>query len=415
MAAGIDLSGNRSEILIGLGRMLLQRSLTREEGIAAKEALEGSSGREVVDAVHVLVEDGTELDRLKPVVSKLINLVSKPLDSIAIELQDPFLRSFVLENAELLLRLDRLRPLISTLSADSEGASAELLERFRLGVVDMRAIGLHYSKMENILFPRIEASYPKHSCLALMWAIHDDVRETLENLAELLAPPAPASGEHARALVRSLAGKLFYDANALVFREEKLLFPLVAELLSINERLGLYAEAKALGFCFLDEVTRSGLDAEAAAAAPLGIDTARYIPAVQGKLSLDCGSLQSEVLDSVLKLLPVDLTFVDADDKVAYFSNGESRIFARSRAIIGRDVRNCHPAKSVDKVLAIIESFKKGERENEFFWLETEGRFVRIEYRAVRDTSGAYLGTLEISQDLTEARALEGEKRLAAP
>ncbi len=402
--------------MVGLGRVLLQRPLTRDEGIAVSGALAGTEGRDVIDAVHGLVEEGTELELLKPIVSKLIKLASRSLDAIRFEPDDPFFRSLVLENAALLQRLDRMRPLISALAAESEGASSEMLARLRLEVIEMRAVALHYAKMENILFPCIEARYPRHRCLALMWALHDDVREALENLVELLAPPAPAAGEHARALVRALAGRLFFDANALVFREEKLLFPLAAGLLSAAERLALYEEAKALGFCFLDDAARAGIEAEAASASrPAGQPAESWAAGPgrsAGRISLDRGSLSPEALDAILKLLPVDLTFVDAEDRVAYFSNGESRAFVRSPSVIGRDVRNCHPAKSVGRVLAIIEAFRRGESDREEFWLELGGRFLRIEYRAVRGADGRYLGTLESSQDLTEARALKGEKRL---
>jgi len=119
-------------------------------------------------------------------------------------------------------------------------------------------------------------------------------------------------------------------------------------------------------------------------------------------------------LDLVLKALPLDLTFIDAADGIAWFTNGVHRVFPRSPSVIGRDVRNCHPSASVDRVMRIIEAFRSGERHEEDFWLESRGRFVLIRYTAIRDEEGLYLGTLEASQDLTSARALRGEKRLAS-
>jgi DUF438 domain-containing protein len=114
----------------------------------------------------------------------------------------------------------------------------------------------------------------------------------------------------------------------------------------------------------------------------------------------------------MLTHLPVDLTFVDENDRVAYYSEGPERIFPRSPAIIGREVRNCHPPKSVHLVNKILDAFKSGSRDTAEFWIELGGKFIYIRYFAVRDTSGHYRGTLEVSQDLTEIRKLEGQQRL---
>jgi len=110
--------------------------------------------------------------------------------------------------------------------------------------------------------------------------------------------------------------------------------------------------------------------------------------------------------------LPVDITFVDKDDKVGYFSEGKERVFSRTRAVIGREVQNCHPPQSVDVVEKIVKSFKEGIKDYYDFWINLGGKFIYIRYFAVRDKEGEYLGTLEVTQDLTEIKKLEGEKRL---
>jgi len=108
----------------------------------------------------------------------------------------------------------------------------------------------------------------------------------------------------------------------------------------------------------------------------------------------------------------VDITFVDKDDKVKYFSQGRDRIFQRNRAIINRDVRHCHPPASAHIVDKIIEDFKSGKQDRAPFWINLGGKFIYIEYFALRNEKGEYLGTLEVSQDLTEYRKLEGEQRI---
>ena len=124
------------------------------------------------------------------------------------------------------------------------------------------------------------------------------------------------------------------------------------------------------------------------------------------------GSFSLDELIATFSALPFDLTFVDKDDTVRYFSPGKERIFDRSRAILGRKVQYCHPPKSVHIVNQIVKDFKAGKQERARFWINMGGKLIYICYYAVRDTAGGYLGTLEVTQDLTEVRSLEGEQRL---
>ncbi len=103
---------------------------------------------------------------------------------------------------------------------------------------------------------------------------------------------------------------------------------------------------------------------------------------------------------------------MDAEDKVRYFSNSRDRIFVRTTAVIGRAVQNCHPPQSMGKVNEILQSFRDGSRDHADFWIQMHGKFIYIRYFAVRDPEGRYLGTLEVTQDLTEIRSLSGERRL---
>ncbi|MFH1297517.1 MAG: PAS domain-containing protein, partial [Bacteroidota bacterium] len=143
-----------------------------------------------------------------------------------------------------------------------------------------------------------------------------------------------------------------------------------------------------------------------------GIQPAETSRAEGDAVRLPSGSFSVEELLAILNTLPVDITFVDKNDKVKYFSQGKERIFDRNRAILGRDVRMCHPPSSVHVVEQILTDFKNGKELSAAFWIQMQGRFVHIEYFALRDTKGEYLGSLEVSQDLTEKRALQGEQRI---
>ena len=130
------------------------------------------------------------------------------------------------------------------------------------------------------------------------------------------------------------------------------------------------------------------------------------------ELIFENGSPLKEEIEALLESLPVDLTFVDKHDTVKYFNKAQSRIFKRSKAIIGRKIQQCHPHKSIHVVNKILEAFKKGERESAEFWINLNERLIYIRYFAVRDKNGKYLGTLEVTQDITQIKKIEGEKRI---
>ena len=124
------------------------------------------------------------------------------------------------------------------------------------------------------------------------------------------------------------------------------------------------------------------------------------------------GDLSISQIDMMLRSLPVDITFVDENDTVCYYSETPERVFKRTPAIIGRKVQNCHPPASVDKVIEIVEDFRTGKRDVAEFWIQMGEKLIHIRYFAMHDARGNYRGTLEVSQDVTGIRALEGEKRL---
>ena len=147
--------------------------------------------------------------------------------------------------------------------------------------------------------------------------------------------------------------------------------------------------------------------------APAGLPAETDEPAADaGRVQLPSGSFTRVELQAILNSIPFDLTFVDKDDTVRYFTQGRERIFSRSRAILGRNVTHCHPPSSVHIVEQILTDFKSGAHSHASFWITMQERFLSIEYVALRDATGAYLGCLEVSQDLTAKRALTGEQRL---
>ncbi|MDF1594304.1 MAG: DUF438 domain-containing protein [Desulfobacterales bacterium] len=264
-------------------------------------------------------------------------------------------------------------------------------------------IDIHYIRKENQLFPMLEAHHftgPSQ----VMWSIHDDIRASLKKAREAFVKADP----EATASSLNEAIKAMRD---MIYKEEHILYPTSLDMLSQNEWIKVKEGEADIGFAWVaPDSGWPGEIKEVPETSPAGpLDATKDIA---GFLGIDTGRMTLDQINLMLTHLPVDLTFVDADDRVAFYSEGPERIFPRSPAIIGREVRNCHPPKSVHVVNKILDSFKSGARDKAEFWIELKNRFIYIRYFAVRDKKGTYKGTLEVSQDLTEIRRLEGENRL---
>ena len=140
--------------------------------------------------------------------------------------------------------------------------------------------------------------------------------------------------------------------------------------------------------------------------------TGKEVSATMGTLVFDTGSLSTEEVEAILDSLPIDISFIDANDSVKYFNKAEKRIFVRTKSVIGRKVQLCHPQKSVHVVNKILDSFKAGKKDTAEFWITLNDRLIHIRYFAVKDKSGKYLGTMEVTQDLTDLKKIEGQRRL---
>jgi DUF438 domain-containing protein len=255
----------------------------------------------------------------------------------------------------------------------------------------------HYQRKENQLFPLLE----RHGVTGptqVMWGVHDQIRREWKELR------AAVDGRDAQA-AEQLAPALARDLVEMVYKEEKILFPLAMEKLSAEE----WAEEKrgedALGY----RLAKPKVELPLFAGRPPAPAAAASSP---GLLDLRTGALSLEIVDLLLRHLPIDISFVDENDVVRYYSDAKERIFPRSPAAIGRTVQNCHPPKSVATVNRILESFRQGKQDAAEFWIEMGERFVHIRYFAIRDDGGNYRGCLEVTQDVRAIRALEGQRRL---
>ena len=263
----------------------------------------------------------------------------------------------------------------------------------------------HYQRKEYLVFPFLEKNEitgpPK-----VMWGKHDEIRDQLKGSISLLREQELSKKDLSDSL-----DLLYYPAlkavNDMVQKEEEILFPMCMDVITTEEWWNVHMQTLEFGFTLYDpevEWAPEGFSKED--------ENASIITTSEGNIQLPSGSLAVEEILAILNTAPFDMTFVDRNDKVKYFTQGPHRIFARSRTIINRDVRLCHPPGSVHIIEKILEDFKSGRASHAPFWIQMNGKFILIEYYALRATNGEYLGTLEVTQDLTEARSLEGEKRI---
>ncbi len=311
--------------------------------------------------------------------------------------------TFKLENREI-ERLVNFRLQLHTdkfLRSGTEEMRFKLLEDLSL----LLDLDKHYSRKENLLFPYLE-KYGIYGPTKVMWGVDDGIRSMIKQAKAALSAYNGEAGE-----LSSLLADIIQEVNEMIFKEENILLPMALDKLTEDEWVKIARESEEIGFCLAAperEWIPERVPEPEGTAAP--VQEGGVAP--QGFIRFETGLLSLHQLETVLNHLPVDLTFIDENDVVRYFSHGKERIFARTKAVIGRTVQNCHPPQSVHVVEKLLADFKAGRKDAEDFWIAIKDKFIYIRYFAVRDEAGQYMGTLEFTQNIAPIRALEGQKRI---
>uniref|UniRef100_A0A7V3RG89 DUF438 domain-containing protein n=1 Tax=candidate division WOR-3 bacterium TaxID=2052148 RepID=A0A7V3RG89_UNCW3 len=343
---------------------------------------------EIAEIEQSLINEGTSPDEIK----KFCNVHALLFESAIKQELKPESSShpvslFKLENRAIEKILAQLK------TAKEKGLIEELLK-------NLKEIEIHYTRKEQLLFPYLEKK-GFFGPSKVMWGKDNEIRELLRNALEKIA--ITPLGDY----ISTYLNPLIEEIEGMIFKEENILFPTAMEKLDPEDWIEILKESVNVGYAFIEPP--KSLEALIKDLRQSLIEQAIF---TDGEIRFPSGGLNLEELLAILNNLPVDLTFVDKDDRVRYFSETKERIFLRPRAVIGRDVRNCHPPQSLDKVEKIINDFKEGKRDVASFWINFKGRLIYIRYFAIRDSLGRYLGTLEVTQDITEIKKLEGERRL---
>ncbi len=255
----------------------------------------------------------------------------------------------------------------------------------------------HYDRKENLLFPFLE-KYGIYGPSTMMWRLDDDIRASIKKAIELLKEDERRHGE-----ILINIESIIVEMVQMIFREENILLPMAIEKLSEDDWIKVRKEEHEIGYTMIDPPNEWKLDRE---------DLESEDSFKDGVIKLETGVIRVDQLELMMNHLPVDITFIDENDVVRYFSHGKNRVFVRTKAVIGRTVQNCHPPHSVHMVEELLADFKAGRKDVEDFWIKFRGKYVLIRYFAVRDEEGKYKGTLEFTQDIQPIQEITGEKRL---
>ena len=364
------------------------------------ELIRNVSPEEIAQMEQALIAEGVPVEQVQKVCDVHVQVFEQALgrQRKSRVLSGHPVHTYLEENKAVRKVLKKIRPLLRQVS---RGARTEEFEK---ELEQLKRIEIHYQRKENQLFPyleRVDFTGPSK----VMWGKHDEIRAQLRELET-------AYREQDWARSTSVGRGLLRAIRRMIFMEEKILFPISLKKLSDKQWAEIRRGEAEIGYAWVQPGNLwdpSVVIASSEARATGQGDVAAQSPA---EMPLDVGKLNLEQVNLMLKNLPLDVTYVDEKDRVCYYSQGRERIFPRSPAVIGRAVQNCHPPASVHVVEKILDSFKRKEKDQAEFWLTLKDRFIHIRYFAIYDREGEYRGVVEVSQDVTDIRALKGQRRL---
>lgn len=374
----------RNELLLSLSQIPYGEVVEVEQELIA-EGLPEEEILDLCDAHSSVLEGRVDLSALKPIAD------GHPVDV------------FRKENDEIRKVCNSIFALISDTEYSKDEVISDKIIKLRGLFNNLYDVDKHYQRKEYLLFSYLEkqgiTGPPK-----VMWGKHDEIRDLIKGSIEVLETVDMTKEEFSAVadIVLRVAAR---GAQEMITKEEEILFPMSLDTLTEQDWYDISRQSIEIGFCLYDPQ----IDWKPEWAEEQSINESQKSGS---NIQLPSGSFSAEEIMAILNTLPVDMTFVDKDDKVKYFSQSAERIFQRNRAILNRDVRHCHPPASAHIVDKILDDFKSGRQTRAPFWINMGGKMIYIEYFALRNDKGEYLGTLEVSHNVTPYRELEGEQRI---
>ncbi len=401
---------NNREIKLSLLKEMIKKigNETDSQQISSqlKILLKEVAYEDVITVEQELFEEGFDKDKMLELCdlhSAALKGILNPESKLK-ETEGHPVHTFKKENQALKREIEIVRNYFSKVNKlDDTDKAGKIFVNIHTSFNNLMDVEKHYLRKENLLFPFLE----KHNITgpsAVMWGKHDQTRELLKNSIAVLSSCHNIIAGDGKGAIELILEPVLKSIEEMIYKEENILFPMAMDTLNNDEWEQVYKQSDEIGFCLYEPTEKWRPEK------PEQNSKSEILN--DSKIKLPTGIFNLNELTSVFNTLPFDITFVDKEDNVRFFSQGNERIFQRSKAILGRKVQYCHPPSSVHIVEKILNDFKTGAQTKAAFWINFKGRFVHISYYAVRDESNEYQGTLEVTQDLTELRLLEGEKRI---
>ncbi|MGB9756468.1 MAG: DUF438 domain-containing protein [Candidatus Bathyarchaeales archaeon] len=405
-----EINEDRKKVLREILSQLHSEVSPQEVKEKFKQFLESVSAEEIARIEQELVKEGVSREEIQRLCDVHLAVFKEQLEKQkpAIKPETPI--NILIEEHKILQQIsyklshvvDKVR---ETESANSISSEISQLKEITKELLDAEK---HYLREENVLFPLLE----KHGITeppAIMWMEHNQLREKKKKLREIIENYDATSFQDFKKQLSEVSKSVIEVLSSHIFKENNILFPTALRMITEQEWRDAQKDFDDIGYCCF---TPQHLIAKQEAKEEVKKPEVEVTPMREGILQFENGNLSKEEVEALLDTLPVDITFVDANDTVKYFNKAEKRIFVRTKAVIGRKVQLCHPQKSIHIVNKILEAFRKGEKDFAEFWIQKDNRIIHIRYFAVRDKNGKYLGTIEVTQDITDIKKIEGEKRL---
>lgn len=404
MSESLKKKENKKEVIKDI-ILKLHQGLSIEE---AKKKFEEEAGTitssEIAEIEQSLINEGMPVDEIKKFCNVHALLFESSLSQLVAKEESSThpIYLFKLENREIEKLTDSIKELL--INKDIQALEVFRQELKKL-LLELKGVELHYTRKEQLLFPFLE-KYGFMGPSKVMWGKDNEIRNLLKN--SILKIEELGTKQQLESYIKEYVNPLIEEVAGMIFKEENILFPASQEKLNSNDWIDILKESDEVGYAFIEKPKEtSRMISEL-------MKTVVMEPEIKNgnEINFPSGVLELKELMWILNSLPVDITFVDKDDTVKYFSDNKDRVFIRTRSIIGRKVQNCHPPQSVEIVERLLAEFKNGKRDQADFWINFKNRLIFIKFLAVRDEGLNYLGTIEITMDITDIRSLKGEKKL---
>ncbi len=395
----------RKEVLKQIIRDLHDGTPVEEMKAKFGELLASCSPLEIAQIEEELIKDGMPAEEIRALCDVHLAVFQDALESTHLDLEASHPIWILMEEHSLLLRnAIALREIAKELvTLDNFDTAKQHWDSLKHKVTQFRESENHYLREENVLFPYLE----KHGITQppkIMWAEHDEIRALEKQLYTIVDSHKKLGYKKFTSQLHDIALALAEKLASHFQKENNILFPTGLKVITPDEWPQIRHE--------FDEISYSFFTPEPFLAGKPVPKAPEVELAMKKLVKFETGTLSHDALQGIFNTIPVDITFVDKDDKVQFYSESGGRIFVRTKAVIGRTVQACHPQTSLHKVQQILDDFRAGKRNTADFWINIKDQLIYIRYFAVHDTKGEYLGCLEVTQDITDIRALKGEKRL---